>query len=234
MRALLLAAGYGKRLRPVTDTIPKCLVPIHGKILIDYWLEQLTKAGIERFLINTHYLHEQVERHIESSKFADRVDLIYEERLLLTGGTALSNKDYFKDEAFMLVHADNLSICDFTKFINAHYERPVGTEITMMTFTTDNPQNCGIVEVDEHGVVLNFHEKKKKPPSSMANAAVYIIEPSVVHYMDSIGKKKIDFSLDVIPKFLGRINTYHNNNYHRDIGTLISYSMAQIEFLELV
>ena len=61
MRAILLAAGLGTRLRPITDKIPKCLVPINGKPLIDYWLEQLTKAGIEKFLINTHYLHEKVE-----------------------------------------------------------------------------------------------------------------------------------------------------------------------------
>ena len=94
MRAILLAAGLGTRLRPITDTIPKCLVPINGKPLIDYWLEQLTKAGIEKFLINTHYLHEQVESYIEQSKFAGMVDLVYEEELLLTGGTVIANKDF--------------------------------------------------------------------------------------------------------------------------------------------
>ena len=119
MRAILLAAGLGTRLRPITDTIPKCLVPINGKPLIDYWLEQLTKAGIEKFLINTHYLHEQVESYIEQSKFAGMVDLVYEEELLLTGGTVIANKDFICDEPFMLVHADNLSICDYKDFISS-------------------------------------------------------------------------------------------------------------------
>ena len=103
MRAILLAAGLGTRLRPITETIPKCLVPINGKPLIDYWLEQLTKAGIEKFLINTHYLHEQVESYIEQSKFAGMVDLVYEKELLLTGGTVIANKDFISDEPFMLI-----------------------------------------------------------------------------------------------------------------------------------
>jgi len=189
MRALLLAAGYGSRLKPITDTTPKCLVPINGKRLIDYWLEQLTKAGIERFLINTHYLNDKVEKYIESSKFADSNDIFYENKLLLTAGTIVAKKDFFKNKAFMLVHADNLSICNFTDFINAHKNRPMGTEITMMIFRTDNPKSCGIVEVDKNGVVYDFHEKKQDQPSSLANAAVYIVEPSVIDYIESVGKK---------------------------------------------
>ena len=234
MRAILLAAGLGTRLAPITDTLPKCLVPINGKPLLDYWIEQLFNAGIERILINTHYLREQVEKHVENSEYVNRIDLVYEKELLLTGGTVLCNKDFINDQPFLLVHADNLSFCDFSAFIKAHYARPSGTEITMMTFVTDTPQSCGIVEVDADGVVIDFHEKKESPPSSMANAAVYIIEPSVVHTMVSMGKNKIDFSLDVIPQFLGKINTFHNDNYHRDIGTLASYGLAQIECLKIL
>ena len=183
MRAILLAAGLGTRLRPITDTIPKCLVPINGKPLIDYWLEQLTKAGIEKFLINTHYLHEQVESYIEQSKFAGMVDLVYEKELLLTGGTVIANKDFISDEPFMLVHADNLSICDYKDFISAHKNRPANTEITMMTFTTDDPKSCGVVTIDTSDIIQEFHEKVQNPPSTIANGAVYIVETSVISYM---------------------------------------------------
>jgi mannose-1-phosphate guanylyltransferase len=230
MRAILLAAGLGMRLRPITSIIPKCLVPIHGKPLIDYWIEQLIGAGIERLLINTHYLHEQVESHIKSSEFANKIDLFHEDNLLLTGGTVLANKDYLKDDAFMLIHADNLSICDFSKFINVHNNRPNGTDITMMTFLTDRPSQCGIVELDSNNIVQNFYEKQKSPPSNLANAAVYIVESSVVHYMDSLNKKRIDFSLDVLPHYMGQIMSYHNSNYHRDIGSIESYSLSQVEY----
>ena len=229
MRAILLAAGLGTRLRPITDTIPKCLVPINGKPLIDYWLEQLTKAGIEKFLINTHYLYEQVESHIEQSKFADVVDLVYEEELLLTGGTVIANKDIISDEQFMLVHADNLSICDYEDFISAHKNRPANTEITMMTYTTDDPKSCGVVKIDTSGIIQEFHEKVQNPPSTTANGAVYIVEASVVSYMERLKTVKVDFSVDVLPYYMGRIFTYYNDLYHRDIGNIRSYELAQIE-----
>jgi len=229
MRAILLAAGLGTRLRPITDTIPKCLVPINGKPLIDYWLEQLTKAGIEKFLINTHYLHEQVESYIEQSKFAGMVDLVYEEELLLTGGTVIANKDFISDEPFMLVHADNLSICDYEDFISAHKNRPANTEITMMTYTTDDPKSCGVVKIDTSGIIQEFHEKVQNPPSTTANGAVYIVEASVVSYMERLKKVKVDFSVDVLPYYMGRIFTYYNDLYHRDIGNIRSYELAQIE-----
>ena len=229
MRAILLAAGLGTRLRPITDTVPKCLVPINGKPLIDYWLEQLTKAGIEKFLINTHYLHEQVEAYIEQSKFVGMVNLVYEKELLLTGGTVIANKDFIGDETFMLVHADNLSICDYKDFINAHKNRPANTEITMMTFTTDDPKSCGVIKTDNSGIIREFHEKVLNPPSTIANGAVYIVEASIISYMERLNKVEVDFSLDVLPYHMGRIFTYHNGVYHRDIGNIKSYELAQVE-----
>ena len=229
MRAILLAAGLGTRLRPIPDSIPKCLVPINGKPLIDFWLEQLTKAGIEKFLINTHYLHEQVEEYLEQSKFSDVVNLVYEKELLLTGGTVIANKDFIGDGPFMLVHADNLSICDYKEFINAHKTRPANTEITMMTFTTDEPESCGVIKVDKFGIIQEFHEKVSNPPSTIANGAVYIVEASVIKYMERLKKVKVDFSVDVLPYYMGRIFTYHNGLYHRDIGNIRSYELAQIE-----
>ena len=229
MRAILLAAGLGTRLRPITDKVPKCLVPINGKPLIDYWLEQLTKAGIEKFLINTHYLHDQVETYIEQSRFAGIVNLVYENELLLTGGTVIANKDFIGDDSFMLVHADNLSICNYKDFINAHNNRPANIEITMMTFTTDDPTSCGVIKTDNSDIVQEFYEKVQNPPSLKANGAVYIVEASVISYMERLEKVKVDFSIDVLPYYMGRIFTYHNDLYHRDIGNIRSYELAQIE-----
>ena len=229
MRAILLAAGLGSRLRPITDTIPKCLVPINGKPLIDYWLEQLSNAGIEKFLINTHHLHEQVNSYIENSKFSSLVNLVYEKELLLTGGTVIANKDFIGNKPFMLVHADNLSLCDFKDFINAHNNRPANTEITMMTFTTDDPKSCGVVKTDNSGIIQEFYEKVQNPPSIIANGAVYIIEGSVISYIERLEKVKVDFSVDVLPYYIGRIFTYYNGFYHRDIGNIRSYELAQIE-----
>lgn len=240
MKALLLAAGKGTRLRPITNTIPKCLVPINGKPLLEYWLENLTQAGVNEFLINTSYLHTQVEEFVKNSSYKEKITLVYEEKLLNTGGTVLANKDFFlkeslKDkvnkskEAFMLVHADNLSFCDFEAFMKAHNDRPQNCCITMMTFKTPNPSSCGIVELDSFGVVQQFYEKVQNPPSNLANGAVYICEPSIFDFLESLNKKEIDFSNDVLPAYLGKINTFLNDVYHRDIGTVESFAMAQIE-----
>lgn len=231
MKALLLAAGEGTRLRPITNTIPKCLVPINGKPLLEYWLENLTQAGVKEFLINTSYLHSQVEEFVEKSIHKDKITLVYEKELLNTGGTLLANKDFFYNEPFLLVHADNLSFCDFEAFINSHINRPQNCDITMMLFHSDTPSSCGIVELDENGVVQQFHEKVQNPPSNLANGAVYICEPSIFIFLENLRKEKIDFSSEVLPKYIGKINTFLNNVYHRDIGTPKSYISANIEVL---
>lgn len=228
MQALLLAAGFGTRLRPITNSIPKCLVPINGKPLLQIWLENLHNVGIDKILINTHYLHEQVDVFVRNSNFKDNITLVYEKELLNTGGTLLANKNFFKkNEPFMLIHADNLCYCDFKNFINSHKKT---YEITMMLFKADKPELCGIVELDENNIVQKFHEKIKNPPSNLANGAVYICEYKIFDFLANLNKANIDFSLEVIPEYLGKINTFLNDIYHADIGDIQSYQKAQLRF----
>jgi mannose-1-phosphate guanylyltransferase len=130
----------------------------------------------------------------------------------------------------MVVHADNLSQFSVPAFIAAHERRPAGAVMTMMTFDTDTPQACGIVEIDSCGIVQRFHEKVRNPPGTRANGAVYICEPEVVDFLSGLGREFIDLSTDVIPVFIGRIATYHNSGYHRDIGTVESLRRADAEF----
>lgn len=230
MKALLLAAGLGKRLRPLTNSIPKCLVPILGKPLLGYWLEMLNDAGVKPMLVNLHYFPDKVRNYIEASRFKDIVFTVYEENLLGTAGTLLKNRDFFDNETLMLVHADNLSRFDVKTFIERHLSRPYGCEITMMTFWTPTPESCGIVDLDDRGVVQAFHEKVSNPPGNLANGAVYILEPSIFPFLEALKKEVIDFSTEVLPHYIGRIYTFHNDVYHRDIGTIESYEAALREF----
>jgi mannose-1-phosphate guanylyltransferase len=230
LRALLLAAGLGTRLRPLTDSIPKCLVPIRGRPLLDYWLELLLGSGIQSVLVNTHYLAEKVSQFVSASQWRDRVALVHEGQLLGTGGTVLKNRDYFGKGPFIVAHADNLTRFDVDAFISRHANRPPGMVITMMTFTTDAPETCGIVVEDNAGIVREFHEKVSNPPGNRANAAVYVFEPEVIRFLDSLGKPIIDLSTEVIPHYLGRICTYFNAGYHRDIGSAESLRAAEREF----
>jgi len=230
MRALLLAGGYGSRLRPLTDTVPKCLVPIHGRPLLELWFDLLFPADIEHAVVNTHYLAERVRSFVAASPYADQVDLVHEPQLLGTGGTILANADRFGEEPFLVAHADNLTDFDVAAFAKAHLDRPPGTVMTMMTFDTDRPESCGIVETSPDGVVIKFHEKVARPPSTVANAAVYIVGPEIIAFMAGLGRTEIDFSTEVIPHFIGRIATWHGTRYHRDIGTPESLALAEEEY----
>ena len=225
-----MAAGLGTRLRPLTERTPKCLVPIRGKPLLEYWLELLLAANIDRVLVNTHYLPEAVGRYVAESPWRERVTLVHEESLLGTGGTVLKNRFFFRGEPFVVAHADNLTRFDVRAFIRRHELRPTGTLITMMTFRTDVPQTCGIIEEDGSGIVTAFHEKVANPPGNRANAAVYVFEPAVIDFLQGLDKEIIDLSTEVIPAFIGRICTFFNSGYHRDIGTLESLRRAELEF----
>jgi mannose-1-phosphate guanylyltransferase len=230
MRALLLAAGIGTRLRPITNSVPKCLVPIHGRPLLSYWLDLLFDGGIERVLINTHYLADTVRSFVAASPWRDRVDLVHEPELLGTGGTVVANHRYFGRSPFLLAHADNLTNFDLPAMYGAHASRPPGVAMTMLAFRTDDPSSCGILELDSLGVVRAFHEKVENPPSNLANAAVYILEPEVTDYALLLGKPVIDLQTEIIPAFVGRILAVENHSYHRDIGSAESLRKAHLEF----
>ena len=230
MRTLLLAAGVGSRLRPVTDTVPKCLVPIHGRPLLDYWLDLLAPRRADRLLINTHYLAPMVTRHVDASPWRPAIDLTYEAELLGTGGTIAANRAWFGEEPFVVAHADNLTDVDVGGLFAAHAARPKGCAITMLAFRTDDPRSCGILECDGEGVVQAFHEKVQAPPGDLANAAVYVMEPEVADLAVSFGRDFVDLSTEVIPRFLGRILAVEHLGYHRDIGNVESLRRAELEF----
>jgi mannose-1-phosphate guanylyltransferase len=226
MRALLLAAGLGTRLRPLTDTMPKCLVPIKGRPLLGIWLERLTQAGIGPFLINTYYLASQVEAFTEACPYRDQVRLVNELKLLGTAGTLIANLDFFQGEDGLLIHADNYCLAEFTAFQHAHRNRPAECLMTMMIFHTDTPTSCGIVELDERGVVIGFHEKVAKPPGNQANGAVYILSAELIKRLASDLHTVKDFSTEVLNRFVGHIYSYETSEVFLDVGTPETYEQA--------
>lgn len=224
MKALLLAAGFGTRLRPLTNTIPKCLVPIKGKPLLEIWLENLSNAGIQSFLINMHYLPEQVIDFVEQSKYKSMVQLVYEPELLGTAGTLRANHKFFGNEDGMLIHADNYCRADFNSFIHTHNNRPPECLMTMMTFETTTPQSCGILEVNQKGVVTGFFEKVATPPGKTANGAIYILSKALIEQISR--GTATDFSTEVIGTMMNKILVHKNDDCLIDIGSIESYKKA--------
>lgn len=230
MKALLLAAGVGSRLRPLTDHLPKCLAPVRGVPLLAIWLHRLVEAGVTDILVNTHHHAAMVRQFIVESPWGGHVVITHEPELLGTGGTVLANADWCAGGPFILAHADNLSLFDVEAFVARHAARPAGADLTMMTFDTPTPESCGIVELGPDGTVCAFHEKVANPPGRRANAAVYIFEPSLLVLLRSFGRPFVDLSTEILPQRLGRMITFHNDWYHRDIGTIQSLGEAQTDF----
>lgn len=223
---LLMAAGLGTRLRPITDTIPKCLVPIAGRPLLDYWFDRFEEAGLREVLINTHHLPEQVRAYIAqvNARGPFRVREAHEPTLLGSAGTVAANPDLAEGaEAVLIVYGDNLSGVDLGALLRFH--RAHGDPFTMMLFRTQYPEKCGIAELDEGGRIVSFVEKPKHPRSNLANAGIYALTPEA--YREIAAMRAFDLGFDVLPKFVGRMRGWEWGGYHRDIGTPESLRQAE-------
>ena len=218
-RTLLLAAGLGTRLRPITLETPKCLVTVGGEPLMGRWLRQLELAGCEAVLINTHYLADKVMGFLSNWESPTMsVKTVYEPVLLGTAGTVMANQEFFRGGTG-LIHADNAMAGDVKNFLDAHRDREPCCLLTMLTFTTSTPSSCGIVEIDDRQIVQAFHEKMEKPPGNRANGALYAFEQDFLDHLNLMNQRPSDFSTEVIPKLLGRIQTWHTHDAYIDIGT---------------
>lgn len=228
MRCILLAAGMGTRLRPITINKPKCLVEVGEQPILGWWLKHLESIKCEEVIVNTHYHADQVKHFINNYKSNNlHITEKYEHQLLGTAGTLLANADFFKGCTGLLIHSDNATDTDLNKLIKAHQNRPKQCLITMLTFTTNTPQSCGIVETDSEGIVQNFHEKVKNPPSNKANGAVYVFDEKLLEILQDSTEELQDFSTEVLPRLIGRIYTCHTLDHFIDIGTPDSLNKAR-------
>ena len=227
MRAFLLAAGLGTRLRPITDATPKCLVEIGSRPLLGIWLDALAKAGVHEVLVNTHHLAAQVEAHVAHRLTPPVVRLSHEPVLLGSAGTLLANRDFVADDdMFLVVNADNLTDFDLGVLIDAH--RAAATIATLSVFHAPRPSECGIVEVAD-GRVVGFVEKPANPPSDLANAGIYAFHPKVLDEIPDPLPSDIGF--DLLPRLVGRARAVALDDcYFLDIGTSAALERASNEW----
>jgi len=224
-RAFLLAAGLGVRLRPLTDTVPKCMAPINGRPLCDYWFALCEAHGIDEILMNTHHLPELVREYVSRLRRRVRVQLAHEETLLGSAGTVRQNAGFVDGEdAFLVIYADNLSNADLSRVMRFHASH--GAPATVAAFHAACPKQCGILEIDAAGRVLSFIEKPENPQSDLANAGLYALNVSTIDEIPS-DKPVVDFGHDVLPKFVGRMYATPLECYHLDVGNLEAYEQAQ-------
>ncbi len=227
-RVLLLAGGLGTRLRPLTDAVPKCLIPIAGRPLLDYWIDLFDEAGLREVRINNHHLPGAVRAYIASTNAAGRVHMTesYEPTLLGSAGTVAANRDLADGvEHVLIVYADNLSDVNLNEMLAFHAGH--GDPMTMMLFRAPRPENCGIATLDDDRRVVRFVEKPKDPESDLANAGLYILNAEA--YREVADMKAFDFGFDVLPKFVGRMRGWLWPGYHLDIGTHEALARAECD-----
>ena len=134
IKALLLAAGYGSRLSPLTDIWPKCLMPVNKKPLLEYWIDQVIASGIDTILVNVHHFSDVVINFLQRDRFKNVIHWVREEELLGTAGTLRTNKEFFSGSDILFVHADNFCLANLGSFIQSHKSKPKECVMTMMTF----------------------------------------------------------------------------------------------------
>jgi mannose-1-phosphate guanylyltransferase len=226
MKAIILAAGLGTRLRPITSTIPKCLVPINGVPLLELWLRACERAGVEGVLVNTHHLAERVEEFV-AARPGIPVTLAYEPALLGSAGTIAANWDFVDSgESFLVLYADNLTTFPLSDLIAFHatHERIA----SMALFRSANPSACGVVEMNDSGLVTGFWEKPENPPGNLVNAGLYAFRRQVRPYLST--EVPADVGRSLMPALVGRAMGLPIGAYFVDIGTLENYYNAQADY----
>jgi len=226
MKAIILAAGLGTRLRPITDTTPKCLVPINGVPLLEIWLRACEQAGVEGVLVNTHHLAEQVE-DFAAARRGLPVKLVFEPELLGSAGTIRANWDFVdREESFLVVYADNLTTFRLEELIAFHAGHKHVASVAL--FRSPNPSACGVVSLDGGGIMTGFWEKPANPPGNLCNAGLYVFRREVGQYLPAEIPSDVGHSL--MPKLVGRAAGLPLNGYFVDIGTLENYYSAQADY----
>jgi mannose-1-phosphate guanylyltransferase len=227
MKAFLLAAGIGSRLLPITAAIPKCMVVIDDRPLLDVWLDAFDRAGIDEVLVNLHHLPDVVRHHIAARSGPPAVRTFLEPELLGSAGTLAANRQWVDgEEMFLACYADNLTDFDLISLVDEH--RSHDAIATLTVFHSDMPSAGGVVEVDGHGRVVGFAEKPARPASDLTNAGMYAFHPRVLDEITGPAPNDIGFHL--LPQLVGRARAMVVEGYFRDIGTVDAYRRARGEW----
>jgi mannose-1-phosphate guanylyltransferase len=224
MKAFLLAAGHGTRLRPITNHVPKCLVPIQGVPILTIWLQLCARFGIDQVLINLHAHAALVSEYLRHNATGIRVRVVEEPQLLGSAGTLRENRHWVaSDDLFWVFYADVLNRADLGAMLRLHQERRPAA--TLGVYEVTDPARCGIVGTDDHGVIQEFVEKPISPKGNLAFSGLIIGTNEMLNVIPS--DTPADIGLHVLPHLAGRMLAFPIRDYLIDIGTMENYQRAQ-------
>jgi mannose-1-phosphate guanylyltransferase len=230
---MVLAAGLGTRLRPLTYEMPKPLVPVLNRPIMDHILELVRRHGFTDVVANLSYLPDQVRgRYGDGSEFGISLEWSFEEELLGTAGGVRNVRDFFGDEPFLVMAADALTDIDLTALREAHDRH--GGIATLAVKRVPNTREYGVVIAGADGRVQGFQEKPDPAEalSDLANCMIYILRPEIFDYFPD--RPFVDFALDVFPALLESDVPFHVHEigaYWNDVGSLDEYLQGNLDAL---
>ena len=230
MKAFLLAAGLGTRLRPLTDRVPKCLVAVAGRPLLDHWLGHFRSTGVDEVLLNLHHLPAMVEAHLEGHVGPPVVRTLHEPVLLGSAGTLRAGREFVgDDDVFLAAYGDDLTDFDLRQLTAALDAAPEALA-AVAVFHAPRPEACGILEVVD-GVMTAFEEKPAAPRSDLANAGLYAFRRSVLDLIpDGL---PVDIGTHLLPRLVGRaVAVPVGGAFLIDIGTPEALARAEAEWAQ--
>ncbi len=225
MRVMIMAAGIGTRLRPLTDLVPKPMAPIVNKPALYHILRLLSRHGLREVIINLHHLPEAITGYFgDGTALGMDIRYSFEPELLGTAGGVRNNAAFLSPDTFLVVSGDALTDIDLTGLINAH--RRHGSIATMAVKEVGDPSLYGVVVTDDEDRVVGFQEKPRleEARSRLCNCGIYVFEPEIMTHIQSAGFD--DFGRRVFPDLLRDhvpFYAYTSAGYWSDVGNLHEY-----------
>lgn len=233
MKAMILAAGVGSRLDPLTRNLPKPMVPIVNKPVMEHIVELLARNGFSQIMVNLYYHGDQIEGYFgDGSRWGVNIQYSHEDRLWGDAGSVKRCEEFF-DDTFIVIGGDDLADIDLNRLVKQHKEHKALCTIALSL--VDDPAEYGIVLINERGKITRFLEKPKGEVifSNMANTGVYVFEPEIFEMIPR--GMAYGFGNNVFPRLLEqkrRFYGYLTSSYWRDVGNLKQYQETHRDALE--
>ncbi len=228
-KAMILAAGKGTRLRPLTNRMPKAMVPVDGRPLLEYTIELLREHGVCEIAVNLHAHADVITEHFgDGSRFGVSLTYSFEPQLLGTAGAVKKLEEFFKDGSFYVVYGDILTRLDLGSLLEHH--RACGAMATIALHQTEDLTRCGVVRQDENGWITSFIEKPGNgfTADAWANAGIYLVEPALLQRMRA--ETPQDFGRDVFPELVGNgggLAGFRSDAVFWDVGSAERLRLAE-------
>jgi len=229
MKAVILSAGLGTRLRPLTNSIPKAMIPIGNKPLLEHQINLVKRHGITEIIINLHHMPEKIKKYFgDGSKFG--VEIVYsnEPKILGTAG-GVKKVEKLLSDPFLVMFADNLTNMNLSSVMDFHKSHDALGTISL--YNSRSPETMGVVVSDENKNIIKFLEKDPNPPTNEVSSGICVFDRAILEYVPK--GVEYDFGSQLYPDLLSKgikLKCINPNSYVQDTGTIERYNKAQRDF----